>query len=329
LKNLSPLSPCKSSVAKQDIWTIRLRRQKPHLSERESSNQTVTQNQIVTQGNRDERMKYGTKLVAVNLVFLILIVSLFTGGCLEQSSGLNGKNETETTEETNSSNLPNLYNDVQETVVTTEEVDNNQSSSTGRLKTEAMNLSDFETGNSSLTGNYRLEAVDIELKAPSYELPLKKGEISNYGNFSDKISLSKSDLKLLESNGFVVIKNPYNPGEEDITSMYSTLQEEEIPVFITTDSLLHLYHIHFDETLRLIEEREFYDTLWKTDLALLNASTEKFNSASGDEKEAARRNAAYFSVALSLLQPKSKQIQKEDYYGSDYISFFPEDTAKQ
>jgi hypothetical protein len=274
-------------------------------------------------------MKYGTKLVAVHLVFLILIIFLFTGGCLEQSSGLNGKNETETTEEANNSSLPNLYNDVQETVVTTEEVDNNQSSSTDRLKTEAINLSDFEAGNSSLTENYRLEAVDIELKAPSYELPLKKDEISNYGNFSGKISLNESDLKLLESNGFVVIKNPYNPEEEDITSMYSTLQEEEIPVFITTDSLLHLYHIQFDETLGLIEEREFYDTLWKTDLALLNASIEKYNSASGDEKEAAKRNAAYFSVALSLLQPKSKQIQKEDYYDSDYISFFPEDTAKQ
>jgi len=257
-------------------------------------------------------MKCGTKLVTIYLVLLILIVSLFTGGCLEQSSGLSGKNGTETNKEVDNISLPNLYNDVQERIVTTEEVDNNQSSSTGRLKTEAINLSDFEAGNSSLTGNYRLEAVDIELKAPSYELPLKKDKISNYGNFSGKISLNEFDLNLLESNGFVVIKDPYNPREEDITSMYSTLQREEIPVFITTDSLLHLYHIQFDETLRLIEEGEFYNTLWKTDLALLNASVKKYNSASGDEQEAARRNAAYFSVALSLLQPK-----------------FSEDTARQ
>ncbi|WP_011307169.1 DUF3160 domain-containing protein [Methanosarcina barkeri] len=274
-------------------------------------------------------MKYGTKLIAIRLVLLIIIVSLFTGGCLDQSSGLNGKNGTETTKEVNNESLPNLYNDVQEKTVTTEDVDNNQSSSTGRLKTEAVDLSNFEAGNSSLAGNYRLEAVDIELKTPSYKLPLKKEEISNYGNFSGKISLNESDLKLLENNGFVVIKDPYNPGEEDITSMYSSLQEEEIPVFITTDSLLHLYHIQFDETLRLIEEREFYDTLWKTDLSLLNASIEKYNNASVDEQEAARRNAAYFSVALSLLQPKPEQIQKEDDYDSDYMSLFPEDTAKQ
>ena len=83
---------------------------------------------------------------------------------------------------------------------------------------------------------------------------------------------------MLESNGFVVIENPYNPEEEDITSTYATLKEENVPIFITTDSLLHLYHIQFDETLRQIEEKEFYDTLWKTDLTLLSASIEMYDS---------------------------------------------------
>ena len=198
------------------------------------------------------------------------------------------------------------------------------------MKPEEVNLSDSGAENSSIAGNYRLEALDVELKAPSYELPLNKDNISNYGNFSGKISLNESALKMLESNGFVVIKNPYNPREEDITSMYATLKEEDIPIFITTDSLLHLYHIQFDETLRQIEEKEFYDTLWKTDLALLNASIEKYNSAAGEEQEAARRNAAYFAVALSLLQPKPAQIQAtEDPYGFVNESLFPAGAEKQ
>ena len=112
--------------------------------------------------------------------------------------------------------------------------------------------------------------------------------------------------------------------------MYSTLKEEEIPVFITTDSLLHLYHIQFDETLRQIEENEFYDTLWKTDLTLLNASVEKYNSASGEEKEAARRNVAYFAVALSLLQPKASQEQAtEEPYGIVDEALFPAGSAEK
>jgi hypothetical protein len=135
---------------------------------------------------------------------------------------------------------------------------------------------------------------------------------------------------MLEKNGFAVIENPYNPKEEDITSMYDALKKEDIPIFITTDSLLHLYHIQFDETLRQIEEKEFYDTLWRTDLSLLNASIEKYNRAAGEEQEAARRNAAYFAVALSLLQPKTAQIQgTEDPYGYVNESLFPASAKNQ
>ncbi|MGA9187544.1 MAG: DUF3160 domain-containing protein [Methanosarcina sp.] len=257
-------------------------------------------------------MKPRTKTIVTYLIFLVLLVSLFTGGCIGKSSELSGENGTEK-----------------------KEVNNSESSPTGRLKTEKINLSDSGAGNFTFAGNYRLEAINVELKAPSYELPLNKERISNYETFSGTIPLNESALKMLESNGFVVIENPYNPGEEDITSMYSTLKQEEVPIFITTDSLLHIYHIQFDETLRQIEEKEFYDTLWKTDLALLNASTEKYNSAAGEEQEAARRNAAYFAVALSLLQPKTMQIQStqvqetEESYGFVNDSLFPSGSEEQ
>lgn len=257
---------------------------------------------------RDEIMEHRTKTLAVYLTFLILLVSLISMGCLETGFSSDRENRTETEGK----------------------VDDNVSPENNYLKTEALNLSGSGTGNFSLAGNYRLEAVDVELKAPAYDLPLNRDGISNYGNFSGKILLNESALTKLENNGFVVIKNPYNLREEYITSMYTTLKEEEIPVFITTDSLLHLYHIQFDETLRQIEEKEFYDTLWKTDLALLNASVEKYGSATGEEQEAARRNAAYFTVALSLLQPKAQQIQAvEDPYGFVNESLFPAGSEKQ
>jgi len=253
-------------------------------------------------------MKHGTKLAVTNLILLIILASLFAEGCLGQSSGLSRENVTEMKGEINASGT----------------------SPVNRLETEEVNLSGSEAGNSSIAGNYRLEALNVELKAPSYELPLHREGISNYADFSGKIPLNESALKMLEGNGFVVVENPYNPGEEDITSMYAALEEQEIPVFITTDSLLHLYHIQFDETLRQIEEKEFYDILWRTDLALLNASVEKYNTAAGEEQEAARRNAAYFAVALSLLQPKPMQIQGgEDPYGLVNESLFPEGSEKQ
>ncbi|HWQ49274.1 MAG TPA: DUF3160 domain-containing protein [Methanosarcina sp.] len=253
-------------------------------------------------------MKRRTKLVVTNLILLTVLASLLTEGCLGQSSGASRENGTEVKGEASGI------------------------SQESRLKTEKVTLSGSEAETSSIAGNYTLEALDVELKVPSYELPLQMKEISNYGDFSGKISLNDSALKMLESNGFVVIENPYGSSEEDITTMYSTLEDQEVPIFITTDSLLHLYHIQFDETLRQIEEEEFYDTLWETDLALLNASIEKYDSTAGEEQEAAKRNVAYFSVALSLLQPKTVQIQagEKDVY-EDMIneSLFPADAEKQ
>jgi hypothetical protein len=59
-----------------------------------------------------------------------------------------------------------------------------------------------------------------------------------------------------------------------------------------------------------VEQNELYDLLWEIDKDLLNSSIEEYNTASGEEKKAARRNAAYFAVALSLLQPKEEQIKE-------------------
>src|SRR3989344_8182530 len=176
----------------------------------------------------------------------------------------------------------------------------------GKFKIEPILLSGVDTEKTSLTKHYSLDAMDIELKTSQYNLPLKTTEISNYADFSGKIQLSSKALDLLNKNGFVVIKNPFNDKLESITSPYKTLKDREIPIFITTDSLLHLYHIQFDETLRQIEEKEFYENIWDISKELLDKSVAEYNSATGEEiKEAAKRNVAYFSVGLSLLKPNS------------------------
>jgi hypothetical protein len=250
-------------------------------------------------------MKNQTQTVVALLMFLIFSVSLFTGGCLEQSSGLSGENGIEQGEEMGN------------------EIGNNRSSSTGNLKTEAVNLSGLEAGNSSLAGNYRLEALDIELKAPQYELPLQESDVTNYGEFSQKFLTDEAALEKLKENGFVVISNPYNPKEEDITVMYDRLGREGQLIFITSDTLLHLYHVQFDDSMSQVEQNELYDLLWELDKALLNASVEDYNRVSGEEKEAARRNAAYFAVALSLLQPEEEQIKEiKDPYDPEAGTYF-------
>lgn len=190
---------------------------------------------------------------------------------------------------------------------------NNQST----LRTEPINLSASQSEKLSFVRYYSLSPQSISLQTPQYDLPLQSTQISNFEDFSEKISLSPSALALLKKNGFIVINNPFNAKEEYITQPYKTLKEKEIPIFITSDSLLHLYHIQFDETLRQIEEREFYDKIWSIDEELFKDSVKKYNSETGDLKEAAKRNAAYFAVALELLKPKEDQLCKDEWKCKD------------
>ena len=118
---------------------------------------------------------------------------------------------------------------------------------------------------------------------------------------------------------------------EQVNETYRNLKVTDVPIFITSDSLLHLYHIQFDETLKRVEAEEFYDDLWKLDNSLLEASIDDYgksieDDASEEVTEAARRNVAYFAVALSLLEPKSKQIGQS---GEDSAILFDPQDAKQ
>ncbi len=53
----------------------------------------------------------------------------------------------------------------------------------------------------------------------------------------------------------------------------------------------------------------------------------KYNRSSGDLREASKRNAAYFSVALSLLKPRQDQVCRNEEMFEDPGSFKPEDIA--
>ena len=198
-----------------------------------------------------------------------------------------------------------------------------------QIKTEPINLSGVPAENMDFVKYYSLQPLDITLNVPQYKLPLQIDQISNYDSFSGKIPLRSDALNLLEENGFVVIDNPFNPKEEDIIQPYNTLTDNEVPIFITTDSLLHLYHIQFDETLRQIEEREFYDLIWKISEQLLNNSIKFYENSDGELKEASRRDVAYFSVGLSLLKPKSKQVCQSEHEWECGDAYFKKEDLTQ
>jgi len=139
--------------------------------------------------------------------------------------------------------------------------------------------------------------------------------------------LSPQALSLLEKNGFVVISTPKELGDkpDDFVGFYSTLEQKDLPIFITADSLLHYYHIFFDTTLMKLEKDLFYPDIWQMSKEFFDDALLQYNNTSGDLKEAVKRNVAYFSVALELLKPKSNQVATKENIKKEFDCYGPED----
>ncbi len=114
--------------------------------------------------------------------------------------------------------------------------------------------------------------------------------------------LSAEQRALLEQNGFLVVPS----GPQQIYTLYKQAQDRGDPIYVTTDSVLHAFHILYDYALRLAEAGYFIPDLEKLNAAMLQAAQEQYAKGEGPVKEAARRNVAFFSVAARLLTPEAQ-----------------------
>ena len=136
--------------------------------------------------------------------------------------------------------------------------------------------------------------VKAQPAVPGYEIDL--GQVANPDLL---MGLSDEQRALLEENGFVVVPSRV----AQIYEIYKSAKERGIPIFVTTDALLHAYHILYDYTLRSAEIQHFVNDLQGLNAAMRQVAEEQYLAASGEVQEAARRNLAFFSVASVLLEP--------------------------
>jgi hypothetical protein len=149
--------------------------------------------------------------------------------------------------------------------------------------------------------HYQPVSEDFIIDMPGYVLPLDFTTVTNFKTVA-QYYLTKPEYKSsLQKNGFVVIDGGTI---DDLTILYKRLREQDIPIYVTADTPLHLFHIQFDETLREIEEEVFYADIVAVTRALLTVSQDDYKAFQGDIKEAAKRNVAYFSVALKQFDPE-------------------------
>jgi hypothetical protein len=145
------------------------------------------------------------------------------------------------------------------------------------------------------------QPVDVNIPpayaGSDYSLPLDLNQVRDL----DSLDLSEAQRQLLAQNGFVVL--PPKPGEfREFYQIYESRRYDTEKVFITTDSIYHVYHLVFDKMLRDLERDYFIQTLNILTSTMLDASYQQFQSLKGTPlEEPALRNVAFFAVAAQLL----------------------------
>ncbi len=146
-------------------------------------------------------------------------------------------------------------------------------------------------------GTYEPYISDVQPSIKPYTIAPNLSNVSNLNKFQ----FTETEKKMLAKNGFSASPSNF----KQVYDIYNYCQKHNIPIFVTTDSLLHVYHILYDYTLRIIESREFFNDLENLNADMLKQSISQLESAkTAFAKSAAQKNIAFFSVASVLLNPK-------------------------
>ncbi len=144
--------------------------------------------------------------------------------------------------------------------------------------------------------SYQPALVSLPATHAGYSLPVDLSSAITHQSFA----FSEGQRQLLSANGFVVAPSEY----KEFFHLYEEARYAEVPIFITTDSVYHVYHLFFDKVLRTLEEERFHTDLEKLTAGMLWATESQYETVNGTSlEEAALRNLAYFAVAQRLLQP--------------------------
>jgi hypothetical protein len=149
--------------------------------------------------------------------------------------------------------------------------------------------------------DYNLEPSSVNPSVAPYSVQPGLANVANAGDFK----LSSGMQALIEKNAFAA-QFPQGKQYKQLYELYQDFAFKTDPAFVTTDSLLHVYHLLFDKMLRSIESKYLMDELKQLNASMLKASQAQYDALKGTSAEnAAKRNLAYFSVAARLLDPNA------------------------
>ena len=159
------------------------------------------------------------------------------------------------------------------------------------------------------------EYTPLEIEANIPDINIQSG-LSNIENLSQFGNLNDVQKEMIEKNGFVV--NPTD--SQQLFYIYEANTYNRIPSFITTDSVLQLYHIFYDYTLRQTEAEKLYIELKELNKNMVDILNQKYQDTKNQkDKELVGKTLAYFALCEKLLgeggslPDEIKTLVEEDY----------------
>jgi hypothetical protein len=146
----------------------------------------------------------------------------------------------------------------------------------------------------------RVSAKEEELTKKAKQ-PQRPGQLYNLDivtNLRQFPRFTGVSRQMLENNGFLVRPDKY----EQFFFIYDENDEHDIPNFITSDSVLQLYHIFFDFSLRHIEKEKLLPAATLLSDRMLVQALSTYKTAKETKvKKAAAMLIVYFAVAKGLF----------------------------
>lgn len=141
----------------------------------------------------------------------------------------------------------------------------------------------------------------------SYDL----SQVAYYDRVKQALGISEEQEEMLEEYGFSISEG-FIGGFEAFYC--EKVYRPDLPVFVTTDSILHLFHVVFDCSLRMVEYQTFYPMIFNVTQYAFTESLSDYNSIPHDYsvKYWAVRNATvYFAVAMSLISGENAAVPSD------------------
>lgn len=180
-----------------------------------------------------------------------------------------------------------------------------------KTKTDpGVTLANVSTG--SFHVNYEEALAKYTPSVPEYHV---NPDLSNVKDIN-RYWFYESEIEKLVANNFVVAESQ----SAEFFDIYENNRYLEFPSFITSDSMMHTYHLYFAMLQKKVEKQALCSELEKLTSQMLEDSKAQYDAVKGSEwEEAAKRNVAYFALGAKLLgMPKQAPEYAKDLVDTEY-----------